>query len=336
MSIPDAHPRRVRDYAVKPVRKQAGSALADHPAVWLRTSLLLLLASALCTREAAAQRASAAATAAPSASGEIRTGATFYENFFQDSNAGARRDIWAGQLEVRLENPIGASEQLRAYTRIEFLQFHDLGSSPGVIAGLKRSGRWQFFDVSGGMQWNRPRSDVGEELEQADLLGGTASYTLRIPGLQFNGQALYREEFLRPERITGSRFHEYGGGIALRPFRGRVMPEVGYLRGVRVTENAYDEYMQETRYAGLRISAIPRVYVSARYRKRRREYTIADIASTNYGREDRRDNVSASVDVTLSRRISVSVSGGIEEGTSSRPGRDFVARYAGTGFVLRY
>lgn len=318
-----------------PVRSTPARLLLTIPAVWLRTSLLILLASAFCVRDAAAQRATAATTA-PSASGEIRTGAIFYENFFQDSNAGARRDIWAGQLQVRLENPLGQTERLRAYTRIEFLQYRQLGSSPGVIVGVKRQGRWQIFDVSGGMQWNRPRSDIGEELEQADLLGSSGSYTLRIPGIQFSGQAMYREEFLRPERVTGSRFHEYGGAIALRPFRGRVTPEVGYLQGVRSTGNARDEYVQETRFVAVRITAIPRVYASARYRKRRREYTVAEIASSNYGREDRRDTVSASVDIALSRRLSVSLSGGTEDGSSSRPGRDFVARYLTTGFVLRY
>src|SRR5262249_35693891 len=157
-----------------------------------------------------------------------------------------------------------------------------------------------------------------------------ASYTYRVVGLELTSEAEYREEFLKPERITASRFYEVGGSIAYRAFRGRVIPEIGVLHGRRHTGSARNEYVQETAYAALGLQAVPHVSLAMRYRRRRRDYTVPDVRSKNFGREDERGQARATLDVSLGGPLIWNFIGATEEGRSTRPGRAFVAKSFGT------
>lgn len=278
----------------------------------------------------------AAAQFGPTASGEFRTSGSYYENFFQTPGTGVPRDVWVASTEIRFEDPLSDDNRLRAYTRIEFLQLRDIGSSPGATFGVRRRGKMHRVDVNAAMQWNRPRSDVGDELEQADLLTGNASYTLRVIGLELTAESEYRQEFLRPNRVTASRFQEAGASIGYRAFGGRVVPEIGMYSGRRDTGNAKDEYDQVTKQVGLRVAAIPHVSLDTRYRLRHRDYTIQDIRSKNFGRDDRREQFRAGLDIALNGPLVWNLFGAVDKGTSTRKNRNFETRSFGTGFTLRY
>jgi hypothetical protein len=279
---------------------------------------------------------SAANAAAQTASGEFRTSGAYHENFFQAPDDGPRRNVWVASTEIRIEDPLADDNRLRAYTSIEFLQARDIGSSPAALIGVRRRGRTHRFDTYVTMLWNRPRSDVGDELEKADQLGGGAKYAYRIAGLELASQADYREEFLKPQRITASRSYEGGGSIAYRAFSGRVVPEIGFLQGRRITGNARNEYVQDTAYVELRMSAVPHIALDARYRLRRRDYTVQDVTAKNFAREDRREQVRANLDISFEGPLVWNFFGTVEEGRSTRPGRAFVAKSFGAGFTLRY
>jgi hypothetical protein len=269
-----------------------------------------------------------------SPSGQFRTGGFFYEKSFDESEENPRQEVWAGTLEIRFEDPLANDDRLRAYARIELQQYRELGSSPGALVGVKRRGRSHSFDVYGAMQWNRPRLDVGDDLETADLPGAAGSYTYRIVGgLQLTALAEYREEFLKPQRITGSRIHELGAMVS---YRGPVTPEVTFDRGLRKTGNPSNEYVQEGIAFGVRSSAIPRVSMNAHYRQRRREYTIQELTARNLGRVDQRDQITAGVDISSGDTVSWNLSGAVERGDSTRPGRGFISRTFTAGFTLTY
>ena len=76
--------------------------------------------------------------------------------------------------------------------------------------------------------------------------------------------------------------------------------------------------------------------MDARFRLRPRDYSIQDVTSKNFGRDDGREQVRASIDVSLGGPLIWNFFGATEKGTSTRRGRDFVARSFGTGFTLRY
>jgi hypothetical protein len=292
-----------------------------------RIVLLVFLTCVLSAADAAAQASS-------SPSGQLRTGGFFYEKSYDASDDNPRQEVWAGTLEIRFEDPLADDDRLRAYTRIEFQQYRELGSSPGALVGVRRRGRRHSFDLYGSMQWNRPRLDVGDDLEKADLPGAAGSYTYRIvAGLQATAEAEYREEFLKPQRITGSRVRELGTIVS---YRGPLTPEIAFHRGLRTTGNRSNEYVQEGISVGLRSSAVPHVSINAHYRQRRREYTIEERTARNFARVDRRNQITAGIDISSGEHVIWNLSGAVERGDSTRPGRGFTSRTLSAGCTLTY
>jgi hypothetical protein len=279
-------------------------------------------------------RSGASAQTASSPSGQFRSGVVLYEKFFQTPDDGPREDVWAGLMEIRLEDPMPVDERVRFYTRLELLQYRQLGSSPGALLGVRRRGRTHMFDAYGLVQWNRPRSDIGDELEKADHLGGGGSYTYRVfAGLHLTGRGEYKEEFLKPERITGSRFREFGGIASYRLLSGKLVPEAGFYEGQRTTGSASGAYVQETTAVGIRMPAAPRTLLNIRYRQRVREYAIRP--GTTVARVDRREQVGADLDISAVGNLVLNLWSAVERGQSTR-GSGFVARTFGAGFSVVY
>jgi hypothetical protein len=272
----------------------------------------------------------------PQASGQVRAAVVSYDNFFQAPTGRATRDVRGGLLEFRMEQTVGESDRLKAYTHLEFVTFRGLGASPGLVVGVKRKGRVHSFEVESASQWNRPRSDVGDELELGNLFGGAASYAIRVVGaLQVMALGEYRAEFLKDQGTPDTRFREFGGALTYRAFGGRLSPEVGLTRGTRTASNANADYVQRTPYINIR-TTLPRVNLGVRYKQPRREYLVADLMSKNFARKDRRRSMSASVDISIGEHQLWSFFGGLDEGSSTRAGRAFIARSFGTGFILAY
>ena len=276
-----------------------------------------------------------AAAQLPTASGQFRSGGVYYEKFFQASNDGPREDVWAAMMEVRLEDQIPVDHRLRAYARIELVQYRKLGLSPGALYGFKRRGRSHAFDFYGAVQWNRPRSDIGDVLEKADRVGGGGSYTYRVvAGLHLTGRGEYKEEFLKPQRVTASRVFEVGGVVAYRALAGKLVPEVAYYEGQRRTGKASSGYVQESGAAGLRIALIPRLDLTARYLERVRRYEFLP-NPTAVMRVDRRKQVDGEIDIALGGGLVLNLSGSVEKARSTR-GRSFVTRTFEAGFTVIY
>ena len=272
----------------------------------------------------------------PKDSGLFRTAAVYYENFFQAPNGRETRDVVATLLEVRLEETAGARERSKAYVHVEYVQFRTLGASPGLIVGFKRKGR-NSFDVGTAFKWNRPRSDVGDDPELGNLYEGNAMYAYRIvSGLQVLALSEYRVEFLQDQSTPDTRYREFGGAVAYRAFGDRLSAEAGLLRGARRASNANVNYTQQSPYVSVRTTTVPRLSVSMRYKEPRREYMVADPASKNFGRQDRRRSTSGSVDVTIGKHVLWNVSGGLDRGESTRRNRAFRARSLSTGITLTY
>lgn len=297
-----------------------------------RTAAFLFVLASTVATESAAQEF----FYPPKDSGLFRTAAVYYENFFQAPTGRATRDVVATLLEVRLEETAGASERSKAYVHVEYVQFRTLGSSPGLVVGFKRKGR-HSFDVGTSFKWNRPRSDVGDDLELGNLYEGSAMYAYRIvSGLQVMALGEYRAEFLQDQSTPDTRYREFGGALAYRAFGDRLSSEAGLVHGRRRASNANVNYIQQSPYVSVRTTAVPRVNISMRYKAPRREYVVADPASKNFGRQDRRQSTSASVDVSIRKRVLWNVFGEIDRGESTRTGRAFRARSLSTGITLTY
>jgi hypothetical protein len=298
----------------------------------LAVLLSVLVISMLAPVESAAQnRPEIMGSFPPEVTGYIRMGGIFHENFFQLPNDGPRRDVVAGVLELRIEERLGRQGGYRAYTRADLFQFQGLGTSPGVLGGLRRVQGAHQFDLSITAQWNRPRFDGGDDLEQANVLGGSGSYRLRVVSpLELIALAEYRRDSLKLNRHQDSESHDLGAAVQYRAFRRRVSAEAGFTQGGRRTSDPGQEYVQETAYVVVRTSAIPRTYLSVRYRHRVRGYTTEDATSRNFEREDQRQQVTAYMDIALWGNLVWNLSGGFEQAESTRTGTGFRARQLGS------
>lgn len=278
-------------------------------------ALVCLLAAA---GDAAAQNRPETMTLPPEVSGYIRTGGILFENFFQLPDDLPRPDIWAGVLEVRVEEHMGFDGGFRAYARGDLFQFQHRGLSPGVVGGLRRVLGTHRFDASLSAQWNRPRFDSGDSLEQANILVGNGSYSLAVSSLEVAALIEYLGESLKLRRGQDSVSRDAGFAIRYGAFARRVSAEVGWMQGARESEDLAQDYGQETRWVVMRTSAIPRVYLSARYRTRVRDFTIDNATSRNFGRQDRRRQLTGYVDIALWGNLVWNLSGGYEDADSTR------------------
>jgi hypothetical protein len=301
--------------------------LSRHGLVTVHAIIISLVA----VGQSAAQNRPEIMAFPPEVTGYMRMGAIFHENFFQLPNDGPRRDVLAGVLELRIEEKLDFDGAFRVYTRGDVFQFQQLGSSPGGLVGVRRARGANQFDLSVTGQWSRPRFDSGDELEQANILAANGSYSLRIVSpLELIALAEYSRESLKLHSERRSRSYEVGGAVRYRALRGRVSAEGGLLQGVREINDVIQQYVNETRYVAVRTTVIPRMYISVRFRNRIRGYTTDDAASRNFGREDRRRQVTAYLDLALWGNLVWNLSGGIDEADSTKPGSAVRSRQFGT------
>jgi hypothetical protein len=294
-------------------RSRCGASAARLAARTLSFVLMLAVPG-----KAAAQNRPETMTVPPEASGYVRMGGILFENFFQLPDDLPHPDIWAGVLEVRVEDHMGLDGGFRAYTRGDLFQFQHRGLSPGIVGGFRRVQGLHRFDVSLAAQWNRPRFDSGDSPEQANILVGYGSYSLAISSLELAAIVEYVNESLKRRRGQDSVSRDAGVAVRYGAFRRRLSAEAGLLQGTRDGDDPAQDYEQETRWVAVRTSAIPRIYLSARYRTRVRDFTIEDAASRNFEREDRRRQVTGHVDIALWGNLVWNLSGGFEEADSTR------------------
>lgn len=298
-----------------------------------RRALVLLnvaVLSVAVARESSAQNRPEVMAFPPEVTGYIRMGGILHENFFQLPDDGPRRDVLAGVLELRVEERLGRSGSVRAYTRADVFHFQQLGSSPGALVGVRRVQGINQFDVAVTGQWNRPRFDNDDDPALANVIGGTASYSVRVVRpLELIALGEYSRQWLKVRAAARSATHEIGAAVRYRPFR-FVSTEIGILEGGNTIDDVDQRYLNETAYLAVRTSVVPRTYLSLRYRTRVRDYTTGNAASSNFGRQDRREQVTGYLDLAVGRNLVWGLSGGLEEAESTKRGSSFRAKQFGT------
>jgi hypothetical protein len=305
---------------------------------WLivvRGALILLhvaVVSLALPRGAAAQNRPEVMAYPPEMTGYIRMGTIYHENFFQLPNDGPRQDVLAGVLELRIEERLDGG--VRAYTRADVFHFRELGSSPGAMVGVRRTQGINQFDVALMGQWNRPRFDNDDDPHQANVLGGTANYSVRVlPRLELMAIGEYSRQWLKLDTATRSANYEAGAAARVRPLRS-VIAEIGVMRGGNDIADLNQQYRNETRYVAVRTSIIPRTYLSLRYRTRVRDYMTDTARSSNFGRQDRRGQVTGYIDLSVRGNLVWNLSGGLEDAASTKRGSGFRARQFGTALTV--
>ena len=161
-------------------------------------------------------------------------------------------------------------------------------------------------------------------------------YGLRVVSpLELIAQGEYQRDLLRVRHDRDSKSYEAGGALRVRVFGRRVSGEGGFLHGALETTRADQEYVQDTAYGQVRTAAIPRTYLSLRYRTRTRYYVFADPKSSNFRRQDKREQVTCYVDLTLWGNVVLNLSAGLERAFSTKVTSRFRSRqFAATLSVM--
>lgn len=267
----------------------------------------------------------------------LRGNAQLYENFFQAPEGGDEEDVLAGFGEVGAGLRLSRAVPLQLYGQFNYTHydFENLDSSTGVRIGLRSDGRPHSFDVFAEQLSDRPSFDVGDEFDRADIRTFAGEYSYRVTRqwqLSLDGEAQEQEFDLTPTRDND--YGAFGAAVRWRPTR-LFSPEIGYRTGERDVVDETLSYDQSEWYLQVRSSLTPAVYLSVRLRDRTREYSTDAVTSSNFGREDDRQQIAAALDWTMRPGFIWNFYASHEDVETNVEGRDFDTRLYVAGLTLR-
>lgn len=259
----------------------------------------------------------------------VRGNGHLYENFFQAPDDAAEEDVSALMGEVG--GSFRFANAMRAYASANYLRYDDeaLDSSTGVRAGVRMDGRPHAFDVFAEQLFDRPTFDVGDEFDRADIrtIGGEYAYRFaRDWQVSIDGELQKQEYDLTT--IRDNEFTALGAAVRWRGMR-IFSPEIGFRSGARDVQQEDLGYDQREAYLQIRSSVTPRLYLSSRFRDRRREYHDA-------AREDTRRQLTLSADYRLTPTLTITLYGAHEDVDTNLPNRDFTTRLWIAGLTWRF
>lgn len=233
---------------------------------------------------------------------EARVHTWYFGNFFQAPDDRPKENVPALGIEGRLTHPLpleSIGQPVDAYVNLDYLQFFQsgFGGSPGLRAGARSEGRPHFWDASAQIQKDRPAFDVGDQVDKADIARLLGEYGYRFGrDWQFGADATLEKQSFSAAADSDSRFSEVGGSVRYRGFGSIFSPEIGFAAGRREVDDPTGDYRQRDLILQVRSAPTPPLYLSARLRHRVRNYSTGNAASSNFGRDDTRDQLVLSAD----------------------------------------
>lgn len=268
---------------------------------------------------------------------QVRFNATFNDNFFQAAQNAPTDSIWARAFEARVSRRNTGREELTPFGRFEFVSYSALDPAGALFGGVRREAGRSAYVVEGGYQWNRPRFEVGDEFERADIAGIDAEYAARVtPAVELKALGELFHEGYELRAVKNNNQYNLGGALRYRGFGSDFSPEVGWLWGRRDANDQNEDYNQRQLYIQVRSAAVPSTYLSVRFRRRFRDYSGDLPGASNFGREDRRYQWTAYGDITAARHVIVNLSYWHEHADSTRVAREFSAQAVGFGVTYRF
>lgn len=267
---------------------------------------------------------------------QVRFDTTHYDNFFRTADGRSQENLWGQSIQARLGRRPDRGE-IAPFVRVEFESIRGVGQAAGVLGGVRNETPRRTIVVQGGYDWNRPRFDVGDELERADILSIDGEYSRRLTrAVEVRGLGEYGHESFNVDPSKDNHLYSSGGAVRFRGFGSGFSPELGWLWSGRNVVDANEDYRQRTFYVQVRSAAIPSTYLSVRYRRGFRDYVIQQPTASNFNREDRRAQWTAAADLTLTRHVLLNVYFVRERSDSTRVTRSFTTGDLALGVTYRF
>ncbi len=304
-----------------------------------RASILCLAALAAAST-AAAQGPEAIGTPRPGRwwtvlEAELRVNGSYIANFFQAPAELPGQNVIGGTGEVRVELPF-AERRGRAFLRASGTVYDAFDPGAGLILGSRWSAGSHQLEASTGFRWRNPRAELGGEIGSADLYYAGGSYRIRpVRQLELSALADYYRATYAVSTFRNHHVFDAGGTVRYRGFGYEFMPEAGATFGRLDARLDAEDYGQRTFWIAGSSVPTPPVYVSGRYRNRRRHYATEDDTSSSFGREDTRHQLTLTASVELDARWSWLLYYSFEDARSTRASRTFTTQLLLTGLAYR-
>lgn len=276
-------------------------------------SLLLIVAGIVPPGRAQVRRGS------PPYEGHFKVGGLYFDNFFQTSPGGPKENVWAAQLEGRVGKRLRGASPLAVYVEADYVRYDAFDPSHGITLGLQREARPHGFHVSAQYLAGRPSRETRDILDRTRILGLDGEYSYRVSDdVEVLGLGDYRHESFELAADEALDVYNLGGAVRYRGFGRRFSPEVGVRLGARRATNPNEDLSQRELSVRVRSAATRDLYLTFRFRHRRRPYSVDDPGASNFERLDRRRQWTATADWKRPR-LTWNLYYALEDSASTRP-----------------
>lgn len=271
---------------------------------------------------------------------QVSLASATHENFFQAPDGEPERDIDTLTARVRVDWKLPNQRvegEDRLYAALEASSWSGLEDPFGVRVGVAGERGAHSLDVFLNGIFDRPTVDFEDEVTVADLLRLSGQYSYRLTrSWELKGLAVLHRQTFEAVPANDNDLYSLGAAARYRGWGSRLSPEVGLARARRDAESESESFDEDEVWIQLRSAATPRVYLSLRYRIRERGYTVNNAASSNFGREDDRDQWTLSADWRAWERIALNLYFATEDADSTRPSRVFETAMLSLGVTARF
>lgn len=267
----------------------------------------------------------------------LRINGMFFDNFFQAREGAPEEGVAAVGVEAHLSARVRRDRPLEGFAEADYIAYRGFGPSRGITVGLRAEGRRHSFEVALQYLAGRPSREIGDVLERADVGGAGAEYSHRLTDdVELIALTDFRRQTFEISPANQNDVFGLGGALRYRGFGRRFSPEAGLRWSRRNARADNEDLSQREAYLRLRWAPTRAVYLSLRYRRRDRDYTVQDSQARNFAREDHRGQWTLSADLRQSSRLSWNLYYAREDSDSTRPSGVFHTQMVAAGATLRF
>ena len=258
-----------------------------------------------------------------------------FDNFFQAPAPEDGLTVTATRLLGRVGGPLDADHPVKIFGEIGRTWYSEFSGST-IFGGITQvRDRMHSLDAAVRYELDRPTLDVGDQFGQANVFSIDTEYGYRlnrdweVKGLFDLQRQAYAVQSERTNTIFG-----VGGAVRYRGFGSSFSPEVGLLTGTRSVVDPSENHSQTDFYVKVRSTPTPPVYLSVRYRYRARDYSVDALDDRNFGREDRRSDLTALAAIVLARYLTLNVYYAFQDANSTVASRTFTNQLLSFGLTV--
>lgn len=270
--------------------------------------------------------------------GTLRLLGLRFDNFFQAPEDVPHQEVNVARAQGSLAARLLPRAPLELYAEGAYMAYSDgMEAARQVGGGLRFAGRPVAFDLSGGLELDRPSFDVGDGFARMDARTAELEVAVRpVRWWRLLGLGEVSWESFRNIEGRDSRFHIYGGGTRVDISRRVLSVEAGAEWGERRGEAPNEELDQRDLLVQLRSTGVERLYVSLGFRYRTRDYVVEDLGASNLDRVDVRRQWTLSGEFPAGAPVALIGYFAFEDAASTKSSRNYETNLVGLGLSLGF